>query len=58
MVALFSIFKQKNSWKQSQVYKYAKKTDRAPMKKVSTGTIEVDMSEADRTARGPQQTKV
>ena len=38
VVTLFSNFKQKNSRNQYIVYKYAKKTNRAPGKKVSTGT--------------------
>ena len=51
------LFKQKKARKQYQVYKYAKKTERVPGKKVSTGTCDVDVSKAASTARGSSQTR-
>ena len=51
MVTLFSIFKQKNSSNQYQVYKYAKKKDRVPKKKVITDTCDVGGRKATNTAR-------
>ena len=51
MVTLFSIFKQKNSSNQYQVYKYAKQKDRVQKKKVITDTCNVDARKAANTAR-------
>ena len=53
MVSLFLIFKREISCNQYQVYKYAKKTDRAPGKEGNAGNQEVDVSMADSIARDP-----
>ena len=55
MVTLFSIFKLKNSRDQYQVYKYAKKKDRVPKKKVITYTFDVDARKAANTRESPHK---
>ena len=47
------LFKLKQARKQYQVYKYAKKTNRVPGKKVITGTCDADVTKAASAARGP-----
>ena len=46
------LFKLKKARKQYQLYKYAKKTDRIPGKKVINGICNVDVIKAASTARG------
>ena len=53
VVTLFSTFKQKNLSNQYQVYKYAKKKNRVPKKKVITDTCDVDARKTANTQENP-----